>query len=421
MSTENKLEVWITSRIIKNQKTFVARYHDEAGKVHATRNLKTTSKRAAMKAAKDLLPEIMEKLEKKHGAAPSPENPLVLPYLKAFWSHGSDYQERRRLRGVNISVEYMKGCKRAVELHAASYLENKRILDLGQSTLETMVVELSRKGVSPQSINATLKAIRVPCADFCRMHHLPNLLQGVQKLRENLEERGSLSQDEMKALIAIPDLDPRCRASIILAGLCGLRAGEIRGLWLDDLDEAAGIINVRHNFVGGEGAKAPKCGSARTVPCPKIVLDACRALSPIRPRWYTGPYVFFNARKPNSPIALKTLERGFYAALARIGIDETVRKKRRLVYHSLRHAFVSLSRSAGVPDFIVQRMAGHSTLSMTDRYSHASLIDFASARKKLENALSETVSGSTVVKIEEMEAELARLKAEAALKNGGTK
>ncbi len=63
-----------------------------------------------------------------------------------------------------------------------------------------------------------------------------------------------------------------------------------------------------------------------------------------------------------------------------IGITEEIQKARKIVFHSLRHTYVSLSRGAGVPDFIVQRVVGHKSMGMTDKYSHATPEDIQNAK-----------------------------------------
>jgi len=76
----------------------------------------------------------------------------------------------------------------------------------------------------------------------------------------------------------------------------------------------------------------------------------------------------------------KAAPEGFESMLRDIGISEETQKARKIVFHSLRHTYVSLSRGAGVPDFVVQRIAGHKTMGMTDKYSHATPEDIQNAK-----------------------------------------
>jgi hypothetical protein len=47
-----------------------------------------------------------------------------------------------------------------------------------------------------------------------------------------------------------------------------------------------------------------------------------------------------------------------------------------------------MSRSAGVPDFVVQRIVGHRSMKMTDSYSHLSKDDVQNARDRIGNVIS---------------------------------
>jgi integrase len=163
--------------------------------------------------------------------------------------------------------------------------------------------------------------------------------------------------------------------------------GEARGLEWDDIDEKAGLIHVVHNWVDDrEGVKRPKCGSARDVPLPDVVLEAvklCRSVAPEGSR-----FVLFNEKSVDKPTNKQVLERGFRSVLKKIGIDEDSRKGRNLVFHGLRHTYVSATRAAGLPDFVVMRLAGHKSLAMTERYSHTeNVIDFAATRAALDSAV----------------------------------
>ncbi len=70
-----------------------------------------------------------------------------------------------------------------------------------------------------------------------------------------------------------------------------------------------------------------------------------------------------------------------------IGITLEEQKERNLTLHGMRHTFVTLARMAGIPDIIIQSLAGHKSAEMMNRYSHAAqVIDFEETRKRLEGA-----------------------------------
>ena len=231
------------------------------------------------------------------------------------------------------------------------------------------------------------------------MHRIANPLEWVEKETEFPKERGVLSLPELGRIIASegkigseprrdgqlsgpgkPDIAPHQYAAILLGALCGLRAGEVRGLQFDDVDAEAGFIHIVHNWVDSEGLKKPKQGSTRTVPAPEPVLKAievCRALT-------RGPFIFYNLRRSDTPGRMVTLTAGFEKVLHALGISKEEKERRVLVFHGLRHLFVSLSRSSGVPDYVVQHLSGHKSTKMLENYSHVeNVIDFEAARTKM--------------------------------------
>jgi integrase len=219
-------------------------------------------------------------------------------------------------------------------------------------------------------------------SDRARRLRIPDQLEHLQRVAERPRERGTLSLDEVAKIAALEGESPRIKTAMLLGALCGLRMGEVRGLMPEDRGQ--GVLAIRHNYVDDrEGAKDPKCGSSRRVPLPGVVdelLSLCEALAPKGSR-----FIIYNEKDITKPIDKNALERGFRRVLKEIGIDEDQRRARNLTFHGLRHTYVSITRAVGLPDFVVQRLAGHKSAVMMERYSHAeNVIDFTAARTALE-------------------------------------
>ena len=103
---------------------------------------------------------------------------------------------------------------------------------------------------------------------------------------------------------------------------------------------------------------------------------------------YTEPddLVLFNADR-GAPMAEITIRRGFREALRAIEIESGEQERRHLVFHGLRHFYVSLARTM-LPDFVVRRLSGHRTMTMLENYSHVGgVVDLAAARKAMDGRL----------------------------------
>ncbi|MDA8409461.1 MAG: site-specific integrase [Treponema sp.] len=246
---------------------------------------------------------------------------------------------------------------------------------------------MAAHGSSGRTQNAVIAALRVPVTHWARQHRAADPLEYLSKSANTPRERGTLSLDEIRKIIAIPDESPRVIGAVLLGALCGLRLGEARGLQWTDIDRDANILHIRNNFVEGETAlKGPKCGSKRDVPLPAPVveaLDLCLREAP-----YTPSFCLWNEKRTDRPFGKYAIESGLARVLRTIGIDDAAQIQRNLCFHSMRHTFVSLSRASGLPDFVVQRLAGHKSASQMERYSHADkVVDFTDAREKMAAAL----------------------------------
>jgi integrase len=368
----------LNARTGKKTYKLCARFFDEDGRLTRTVTLKATTR-----------PKAMIEAGKLHvsGANTKKADTLVLDYLLDFWRVDSDYAKMKTLRGHPLSLRYIEISAAAIRNHLSGPLRGIKLGQLSVDKMERAILELASAGTSPRTINYTIQAVRVAATDYARRNRMPDPLEYLTKLAEHPRERGTLSLEEIERIVVLDGESPRVKAAVLLGALCGLRLGEVRGLQWSDIDRDKGLLRIEHNIVDErEGLKGPKSGSRRVVPLPDAVLDALDACCKCAPEG--SAFVIFNEKTSNRPIEKQTIKRGFSRILARIGIDDDSRRARNLTFHGLRHSFVSLTRGAGLPDWVVQRLAGHRTASMMERYSHeANVIDFARTRATIDAAI----------------------------------
>jgi len=361
-----------TDKAGKKTTKYHARFYDDDGQLVRSRVLKAGSPTKAALEAKRLT-----------DAGAGSSDPLVVDLVTDAWTAGSAFLKRRA-----CSKAYVETNASVFRRHYAPGLAGVHLSRLTPARVETIMNKLLEAGTGSRTVLFGRQALTVVVGDYARSHRMPNPLEYLWKPEDTPKERGILSPAEIGHIIALePSQEsPRIRLALLLGALCGLRLGEVRGLLFDDVDEDAKLIRVSHNFIDGEGLKKPKCGSARTVPAPDAILEAIRLAEAVAPAG--SPFVVAGD-VPGEPMAKKSIERGFSHALKAIGITEAERKTRNLCFHGLRHSFVSLSRMAGVSDFLVQKLAGHKSSSMMDHYSHGSenIIDFTDARVRMARAI----------------------------------
>lgn len=161
------------------------------------------------------------------------------------------------------------------------------------------------------------------------------------------------------------------RAMIMVGIKCGLRQGELLGLKWEHVDFKLSRITVRESIVRGR-TKGTKSRRVRTV---DLGLDVAAALK--AQRHLRGPYVFCDA--DGNHLTNGECKWPLYHAC-------TGARLRRIGWHVLRHTFCSHLAMRGAQPTAIQRLAGHATLAMTERYMHLSPNVTAEAVKLLDGA-----------------------------------
>jgi integrase len=163
-----------------------------------------------------------------------------------------------------------------------------------------------------------------------------------------------------------PVVDPRWRLIVETAAFTGLRAGELRGLKVEDFDKDKRTLNVLRSIpTNGVQVDTPKSrAGTRTVrDIPPFLCDALEDLSKdMRP----GDYLFGRIDKDGVSHPYNHMNfyrRIFRPACRELGIDGR--------FHDLRHFHASLLIAAGMDPVRVAARLGHEKPSFTlDVYSH---------------------------------------------------
>ncbi len=187
---------------------------------------------------------------------------------------------------------------------------------------------------------------------------------GVRSPRIERKEMRYLTASEVDLLAEA--MDPRYRASVLLAAYGGLRAGELFGLRAERVDLLRRRIQIAETVVdvGGHlhfGPPKTRAGN-RMVPLPRAASDP---LAEHLTTYVRGPEGLVFTAPEGGPVSLNVWRRRFWLpALKAAGLGH-VRP------HDLRHTAVALWIAAGAHPKEVAVRAGHTSVSFTlDRYGH---------------------------------------------------
>lgn len=183
----------------------------------------------------------------------------------------------------------------------------------------------------------------------------PNPADDVEKEREENHMTRFLSQEEIAKLL--PVCGPRIQPVVVCAIHTGMRRGEILGLRWENVDLEVGVIYVLQS----------KSGKSREVPLTPQLTSVLRALGP-----RTEGRVF--------DLSEITLKRHFQRALRRAGVANCR-------FHDLRHTFASHFAMTAGDLLALQRILGHSSIKMTQRYAHLSKAHLAREMKAFAEGL----------------------------------
>lgn len=150
----------------------------------------------------------------------------------------------------------------------------------------------------------------------------------------------------------------RMEAIILIAGMCGLRRGELLGLTWEDIDLDKGIITVQRNVVPtseGSITKDPKTRrSAREFSIPSGIIPRLKQLRGIG-SIYT--------KEDGTEYHPGSVSRDFKTFLE-------VNKLKHIRLHDLRHFNGTMMLKHGVTEREASERLGHSNLMMTKKYQH---------------------------------------------------
>lgn len=258
------------------------------------------------------------------------------------------------------------------EDYIAPYFQKVPLAELSAEDIEdwhaAMLERKSRRGgtISASTIETAHRIFSSCLKEAVRRKRMPyNPCSLVPPPRADREPPDPPSADELDLVLARCAEWPR-GARWVLAITTGLRQGEALGLrWGDVRLAAPASVTVRkpQSRVGGEWVyKDPKSRkSRRSVPLPKVAVDALRAHRERQAVADIGGLVF--TRPNGEPVHSRDDWQDWQDLLAETGL-------RGYRVHDCRHAYATELLEQGEDPRVVQDLMGWSTAAMAEVYQH---------------------------------------------------
>ena len=299
---------------------------------------------------------------------------FLIETLSNFWDfENSEYVKKRIARGYDIKQRNCKEKLGIVKRYWAKYFDADRtVQSLTSRELDNFLMYLRiEKNLSADTVNKTMTAGNM-AFEFLIKEGLitSNPLSSVERFKVNAKKRGIPTETEMKKLMELnwDWTDSVNKLAFKVAALFGLRAGEISGLQVCDIDANADLLYIRHSWNDTDKLKDTKNGDDRIIPIEhgvalELLMNARR-----NPDYSDTSFVFWSPKVAGQPMWPSSFEDDFYIAMQKIGISEEQRKERNIVFHSLRHyCATQIAQRASLE--IAMKILGHRTEEMTRLYS----------------------------------------------------
>jgi integrase len=248
--------------------------------------------------------------------------------------------------------------------------------DIAPIHMERIKKNMVDAGRAPRSIRYALAVVR-QVFNFARYNNLymgDSPTANVKMPQKDNRRLRFLTRDEADRLLDGLQSKSRQLYEIALVSLhCGARADEIFSLTWGDVDLERGTLTLRDT-------KNTKTRVA-------FMTEEIKDLLTRKERGENDDLVF----PGRGGVKITAISNAFNRVVKELGLNDGVTDPRqKVVFHTLRHTYASWMVENGVDLYHVKKLMGHSTLSMTERYSHLSNETLQSAVKLFEQGLSKS-------------------------------
>ena len=265
---------------------------------------------------------------------------------------------------------------RQLQSNLSHVVKEKRVSSITSFDIERFKLERS-KSIEKITVNKELRTMRAFLNQAIRLGFMKNNpALSCANYKVEPKTPAFLTPEEVRQLLN-NIASPVIRDIVLCALFTAMRIGEIVNLDWRDIDFQTKFIWVRNK----PGFRV-KGGRSRIVP----MGDLLALLLQERPR--VGEKVFLN--KFGRPCKVGNISRRFKMCALKAGLPKEIH------FHSLRHTSLSWMAENGVPPEYIRQIAGHSSIVVTQIYTHSTPSHLSAAANSLA-AQASRITGDTFI------------------------
>jgi integrase len=250
-----------------------------------------------------------------------------------------------------------------IKNHIRPAFQHKTLVTIEPSDIRTWINTLITHGYAPGTIIKLHQMAAAALDQAVTDGYLATTpSRNIALPRNEKTDRTYLTPDQIATLAET--IHPQFRALVLTAGYTGLRAGELTGLRITDLDLLRRRLTVRQTLTNAQGHLSfgpPKtAASRRTVSLPQGI---CDLLAAHLTQFPSDDLVFTTTQ--GHPIRWTNFRRRYWKPALVAAELPDVR------FHDLRHSHASILIAQGTHPKVISSRLGHSSIGITmDTYGH---------------------------------------------------
>lgn len=308
------------------------------------------------------------------------QDQITLVNSRAFWEHKADREALDvaptmeafaqtwldRHAKTHCKPSTVRTYSQIIDGHITPTFGEMKITEIVRSDIDQFVADLADPEGKDLS-RKTIANVTGVLSKILERAHAWDLIGQIPKIeipKVGDPEWHFLTEDEALALVESSEewITPIFKVAL----QTGMRFGELAGLQWRDIDPRQNQITVNRGYVRG-AYTTPKSHHIRTVP---IAPDLARELMELRhslpKKQQRGQSPVFTVRHEGEElITYPNTKHSMWRAYEQAEIPSYKNG-----WHILRHTFATLLAGKGVPMRVLQKLLGHSTIAMTERYAH---------------------------------------------------